>query len=345
MSKARHTRLVLAAAILIAAGGLSLWYMRFEKTTDTVTELLETYDIPGAVLAVGQPGAPIEVQAFGHRDWARTEPMLADDRLRLASLSKPVTAAAIHVLIQRGELTHETSAMTIARPDGDIADPRAEAVTIGQLLRHRAGFDRDASGHPFLEPRPQDSGPLTNCAPILADALEQGLDFAPGTVYAYSNVGYCWLEQVIEGVTGQDYETAVKSLLPELQGFSLEPSTITAHPNLRSEEPVYPNLDPRIIGAAGGWISDAASYAAFLRDAPAGRAADCPATEPSCYGDGWRHWPDGEISHYGTMPGAFSVALRFSDGAVVVGLFNARPMDDLALFDDFKRLATAQIGQ
>ena len=44
----------------------------------------------------------------------------------------------------------------------------------------------------------------------MRDTLERKLDFAPGEVFAYSNVGYCILGRVVERVTGTPYETHVR---------------------------------------------------------------------------------------------------------------------------------------
>ena len=70
----------------------------------------------------------------------------------LASLSKAVTGVCVAGLVDRGRLAFDTPlsqalARTFARL-GAPADPRMQGVTIGQLLVHRAGFDRADGGDP-----------------------------------------------------------------------------------------------------------------------------------------------------------------------------------------------------
>ena len=70
----------------------------------------------------------------------------------LASLSKAVTGVCVADLVERGRLTFDMPlsqalARTFARL-GAPADPRMQGVTIGQLLVHRAGFDRAEGGDP-----------------------------------------------------------------------------------------------------------------------------------------------------------------------------------------------------
>jgi CubicO group peptidase (beta-lactamase class C family) len=48
-------------------------------------------------------------------------------------------------------------------------------------------------------------------ANVVRYAMGQPLDFAPGQRYAYSNLGYLVLGRLIEAVSGQAYETYVKS--------------------------------------------------------------------------------------------------------------------------------------
>src|SRR5262249_18421467 len=50
-----------------------------------------------------------------------------------------------------------------------------------------------------------------DCPMVLRDALEQQLDFAPGTQYAYSNVGYCLLGRIVEHVSGMALSDFVRT--------------------------------------------------------------------------------------------------------------------------------------
>src|SRR5207249_6526833 len=58
------------------------------------------------------------------------------------------------------------------------------------------------------------------CETVIRWMLRRRLDFDPGTRFAYSNLGYCVLGRVIERVTGQKYEDAVRQLVLEPAGIT-----------------------------------------------------------------------------------------------------------------------------
>jgi N-acyl-D-amino-acid deacylase len=92
------------------------------------------------------------------------------------------------------------------------------------LLQHRGGWDRDKSfdamfqSVKFAKKLGVDApaGPAT----IIKAMLSEKLDFAPGERYAYSNFGYCLLGRVIEKLTGDEYEQAVKKAVLAPLGIS-----------------------------------------------------------------------------------------------------------------------------
>src|SRR5690606_13106006 len=85
-------------------------------------------------------------------------------------------------------------------------DPGVSQITIDQLLRHRAGFDRLRSEDPVTKHHHR-----SWCPYDMSELSRLRLDFEPGTRYAYSNLGYCLLGQVVERVVGQDFRTYLNS--------------------------------------------------------------------------------------------------------------------------------------
>lgn len=82
-----------------------------------------------------------------------------------------------------------------------MCDHKVEAITVRQLLQHTGG------GYSNKNPDPMFS--LQGCSQeelIAATLRERGLDNGPGTVYSYSNFGYCLLGRVIEDASGVPYE-------------------------------------------------------------------------------------------------------------------------------------------
>jgi CubicO group peptidase (beta-lactamase class C family) len=217
-------------------------------------------------------------------------------------------------------------------------------VTVRDLLRHSGGWDRAAAGDPFFLPATavaalagRDPAAVADCAPLADALLARPLEADPGTRFAYSNVGYCWLGRLLAARFG-DYATAVGALVPEAAGLSLDPAAVTAPGAVAPAERDFLVNRPAVIGPAGGWIGRAADVFAVVArpvdPAATGRPpyADDPAQH---YGLGWRVWPGADgptLTHFGAMPGVFAVAVRRADGAVFVALFNGRPPDDERAF-------------
>ncbi len=118
-------------------------------------------------------------------------------RFRYASMTKALTADAVLRQVRAGKLTLDDRLLDWLLPGVQVADPRLRAVTIEQLLRHSAGFDRMRSVDPMTvrERKPW--------CPYSAEPLaEVRLDFAPGERYAYSNLNYCLLGMLLEKTSG-----------------------------------------------------------------------------------------------------------------------------------------------
>lgn len=188
-------------------------------------ELLEREQIPGATLAVLDNGELVYERGFGYADPDKLQPMPPDAVMRIASVSKPLTAAAILVLAREGRLSlDDTLCHWLERhPAGwDLqaaqkVDPRWSEIRIRHLLQHTAGFDRQLSKDTMFEiVRVTAALGLRRrlrIEDIVQYQLTQPLDFAPGERVSYSNVGYCLLGRVLEAVTEKSYEACMQELV------------------------------------------------------------------------------------------------------------------------------------
>ena len=179
-----------------------------------ILRILQTWKIPGASLAVAKDGKLVLAKGYGLADREAAVPMRPDTLFRMGSITKTVTAVAVLKLAQEKKLSLDDAALPLLAKAGvapaKLADPRAQGITIRQLLQHSAGMDREKSGDPFFMPllrdvsRRQGSSPVT-CPAIIKDTLERPLDFAPGERFAYSNTGYCMLGRVVEAASGEPF--------------------------------------------------------------------------------------------------------------------------------------------
>lgn len=166
------------------------------------------YEVPGAALAVTKDSRLVYARGYGLADRDTGQRVEPQSLFRIASLSKPITAAGVLQLVERGKLDLEDkvhSVLDLAEP----SDKRWKDVTILQLMRHTGGWDRGVSFDPMFRTveiaADQGVDPPAMPEQIIAYMLEQPLDFDPGDRYAYSNFGYSLLGRVIERVTGMPY--------------------------------------------------------------------------------------------------------------------------------------------
>lgn len=116
----------------------------------------------------------------------------AQTRFRYASVTKLWTADAILELIKQDKLSLDTPLADIIIEIDTPTDVRVNDITIGQLLLHRAGFDRYSVFGQDMFGIGKDICP--NHIEGLSDIT---LGFDPDSKTSYSNLGYCLLGEVV----------------------------------------------------------------------------------------------------------------------------------------------------
>ncbi len=184
-----------------------------------MNQFLAKHQVPGASVAVTYQGRLVLSKGYGFADSARTQLVSPETRFRIASVSKPLTAVAVLLLVQQGQLRLEDRVIDVLADqpyfrETAIVDPRWSEVTIDHLLSHRGGWDRDKSFDPMFRSidfaRQLEKQPPASATDVIQVMLAHPLDHAPGSQYAYSNFGYCLLGRVIEVKSGQSYENFVR---------------------------------------------------------------------------------------------------------------------------------------
>jgi uncharacterized protein YbbC (DUF1343 family) len=164
---------------------------RLSRIDAVVEEAISSKAVPGAVVLVGRRGYVVYARAFGRRATdPQDEPMTRDTAFDMASLTKPVaTATSVMVLVEQGKLRLDDR---LGRLLPEFDNHKKGGITVEQLLRHRAGFIPDNPIGDFAQ-GPEDAWKRL---------AELDLTYAPGTSYAYSDVGFMTLGRVVERVTG-----------------------------------------------------------------------------------------------------------------------------------------------
>ncbi|HEY9801245.1 MAG TPA: serine hydrolase domain-containing protein [Leptolyngbyaceae cyanobacterium] len=120
------------------------------------------------------------------------------------SITKTFSATVLLLLQENGQLSLEDP---LACWFPEIA--QADSITVRQLLNHTAGIPDYGSLPAYHNTvRSCPSTPWT-FEQFAAVTFEQGLRFAPGTSWAYSNPGYMLLKRIAEVVTGTSYRELI----------------------------------------------------------------------------------------------------------------------------------------
>ena len=155
--------------------------------------------MPGAAVMIIQDGTPILQKGFGMADLKQGLPVTPKTNFRLASITKQFTAMSILQLVERGNLSLDTTLLDIFSEFPDYG----KIITIKDLLHHTSGL-YDYEG---LEPKGQvrqlkDKDVLTSMMSM------EGAYFPAGEKHRYSNTAYAALTQIIEKETGLASERA-----------------------------------------------------------------------------------------------------------------------------------------
>jgi N-acyl-D-amino-acid deacylase len=184
-----------------------------------IPALMAKYGIPGGAVGVVKDGRLVLVRGYGYADSAAHEPVAPDALFRIASVSKPLTSAAVLKLVEQGKLDLDAKAFALltdlAPPPGATVDPRLATITVRQLLQHAGGWNRDQTFDPMFRPKVAAEA-VGAPAPASAETvirymMGQPLYFNPGESYSYSNFGYDVLGRIIERVSGMSYGTFVRT--------------------------------------------------------------------------------------------------------------------------------------
>jgi CubicO group peptidase (beta-lactamase class C family) len=209
-----------------------------------------------------------------------------------ASITKTMTAIAILQLRDRGKLSLDDPAVRYVPELRQVHDDfgPVDAITIRDLLTHSAGFRNPTW--------PWDCDDRTNCdwqpfeptqwAQVAAMLPWTHVAFRPGTQWSYSNLGYVFLGQIVERLTGDDFEVYLtKNVLMPLgmteSYFDRSPYFLESHVSasyLRAgdkltEQPF--NFDTGITTSNSGLkapIRDMEKYLRFLIGNPANPVYD-----------------------------------------------------------------------
>jgi CubicO group peptidase (beta-lactamase class C family) len=303
---------------------------------DTMLAFVQSNSIPAGEIEIRRAGKTVFARSYGWADQARTTEMTPGRPMRLASLTKPVTEAAIRQLIAAGKISLSTKAIAYlgltVLPAGTTVDPRFADITIQQLMEHTAGFGASGS---IPDPRgiARTLGLSRLPTPTETAQWYMGtpLTTTPGATYSYSNHGYLFLGLIVEKASGQDYLTYIRTHLwtgtPDVAIGKTAPAerdprepwyydTGTGCSTLvLSQCILVPWPDGGISQEAqfsyGGLVMTPATYMDFMANYGGDGVA-----RPVGGGYSWV-W-------YGSLPGTATIARWYPDGVMLTAFFDSR---------------------
>jgi len=176
--------------------------------------------IVGSSFYVVRDGRIVVSDHLGLQDADAGVPVDAQTIYHWASITKTMTGIAIMQLRDRGLLKLDDPIVRYVPELAAVHDPFGDtgAITIRELMSHSAGFGnatwrwRDKDWQPF-EP--------THWSQLVAMLPYTEVKYRPGSRFSYSNPGIVYLGQVIERLSGEDYEVYIdKNILRPLGMYS-----------------------------------------------------------------------------------------------------------------------------
>lgn len=168
---------------------------RIERARAFITDSMARVGIPGVSVTVVRDGRVLWSEGFGWADVEQRVAVTPLTRFRIGSVSKPLTAAAVGLLVEAGTLDLDAPVQRYV-PAFPV---KRYPVTTRLAAGHLAGI-RHYRGDEFLSMRryPDVASGLT----IFAD---DALLFEPGTRFQYSSYAWNLVSAVIEGASGEDF--------------------------------------------------------------------------------------------------------------------------------------------
>lgn len=172
--------------------------------------------IAGSSFYVIRDGRTVVADHLGEQDADAHVPVDAATIYHWASITKTMTGIAILQLRDRGLLKLDDPIIRYVPELAGVHDPFGDpsAITIRQLMSHSAGFRngtwpwRSEEWQPFEPPRWEQ---------LKAMIPYTEVKFKPGSRFSYSNPGIVYLGQVIERLSGEDFEVYIdKNILRPL---------------------------------------------------------------------------------------------------------------------------------
>ncbi|MCB0644842.1 MAG: beta-lactamase family protein, partial [Phaeodactylibacter sp.] len=186
------------------------------KLSPFVEQLRKEHDCPSSIaIGITQGDSIIYAKAFGYANVEERDTADIYTLYALASISKPVVATAVVKLQEQGKLKLSDPVVKHL-PYFRCADSTCQQITLLQLLTHTSGLPKNLRLHDWEHPSYDDDAPEQ----YVRSAKDTPLEFAPGTDWGYSDVGFNILGDVIAKASGKSFEAYVEEQILRPSGMA-----------------------------------------------------------------------------------------------------------------------------
>jgi CubicO group peptidase (beta-lactamase class C family) len=166
-------------------------------------DMIVANEVPGAVTVVATRDSVLRMNAQGWADPEHKSFMRVDSIFWIASMSKPITAIAVLMLMEDGKLSlDDPIAKYVPELAGQkTADGKTPRITLRHLLTHTSGMGE------ATDDESKTARTLSDLIPVFAS---KPLAFEPGSKWQYSQSGILTLGRIIEIVSGFPFEVFLR---------------------------------------------------------------------------------------------------------------------------------------
>jgi CubicO group peptidase (beta-lactamase class C family) len=288
---------VQAAPATVDPESIGLSQTRLERVTQLMQGHIEAGTFAGAVTLVARRGRIAMLTAQGVMDLDARTPMRTDTLFRIMSMTKPVVAVSILMLVEEGKVrltdpvgkyipalerltvaVPNTSGVVAAAPSGAVFAPQPwrtvdaeRPITVRDLLTHTSGLASGGASNAY----PVAIGAGETLAQVLPRLASAPLDFQPGTHWAYSaQYGFDVLARIVEVAADMSFDRFVEQRIFAPLGMrdtffyragsdSRRASLYQSVDGKLQEQPDGPHMNGAYFSGGGGLTSTAEDYLKF----------------------------------------------------------------------------------
>jgi CubicO group peptidase (beta-lactamase class C family) len=162
-------------------------------------DVIKANEVPGAVTVVATRDSVLRMDAQGWADPEHKSFMRVDSIFWIASMSKPITASAVLMLMEEGKLSLDDPISKYIPELGGLktVDGKIQRITLRHLLTHTSGMGE------ATDDEAKTARTLSDLVPAFAS---KPLAFEPGSQWKYCQSGILTLGRVVEIVSGLPFE-------------------------------------------------------------------------------------------------------------------------------------------